>query len=397
MTEYIYLLQEREFIKTNENIYKIGKTKQENLKRIGNYDNGSILICQFRCNDCNKLEKELKTLFREKYDLQKDIGNEYFKGNCDDMRDDIYNYIKNEIRKESIVIDDVIDDDETIISKEHLNEIENMFPCYKDDECFGGKKKLVKICIEENINGTVLSVYFIDDKILSETHRNISSEDESKYYNKLIKRKKIINNEIYDVNNKKFIDSLINSKIKIKIYSEKIGDIIEKFNIYKYKWCKIGYVIDNIILNNCILNNVIYCDYIGYTLYIDFTIPYYDNIQPEHVKKKIMIMKINDDVYDYSFLRKYTPYVIEFNDNNEYYLYNRDYQIIDKNKNIYYIENFKGNQIYLYNDSSNPIRPCHTKERMKNLLNDMNSRYKNLTINKICLNMNEYTYHILNS
>jgi len=32
MTEYIYLLQTREFIKTNENIYKIGKTKQENLK-----------------------------------------------------------------------------------------------------------------------------------------------------------------------------------------------------------------------------------------------------------------------------------------------------------------------------------------------------------------------------
>ena len=29
---YIYLLQEREFLKTNENIYKIGKTMQENLK-----------------------------------------------------------------------------------------------------------------------------------------------------------------------------------------------------------------------------------------------------------------------------------------------------------------------------------------------------------------------------
>jgi len=34
MIGYIYLLQEREFIKTKENIYKLGKTKQENLKRI---------------------------------------------------------------------------------------------------------------------------------------------------------------------------------------------------------------------------------------------------------------------------------------------------------------------------------------------------------------------------
>ena len=26
-----------------------------------------------------------------------------------------------------------------------LDETKEMFPCYKDDECFGGKKKLVKI------------------------------------------------------------------------------------------------------------------------------------------------------------------------------------------------------------------------------------------------------------
>ena len=70
MTEYIYLLKTREFIKTNENIYKIGKTKQENLKRIGNYDNVLILICQFKCDDCNKIEKELIKLL-EKNRLQK--------------------------------------------------------------------------------------------------------------------------------------------------------------------------------------------------------------------------------------------------------------------------------------------------------------------------------------
>lgn len=33
-SQYIYLLQEREFIKTKENIYKIGKTKQVNNNRI---------------------------------------------------------------------------------------------------------------------------------------------------------------------------------------------------------------------------------------------------------------------------------------------------------------------------------------------------------------------------
>ena len=42
--EFIYLIKEREFIKTKEPIYKIGKTKQENLQRIKSYPNGSILL-----------------------------------------------------------------------------------------------------------------------------------------------------------------------------------------------------------------------------------------------------------------------------------------------------------------------------------------------------------------
>ena len=80
MAQYIYLLHEREFIKTNENIYKIGKTKQENLKRICNYPNGTKLLLQIICNDCDNLEKLIINIFKEKFILQKEIGNEYFKG-----------------------------------------------------------------------------------------------------------------------------------------------------------------------------------------------------------------------------------------------------------------------------------------------------------------------------
>jgi len=44
--EYIYLIREREFIKTNEPIYKIGKTKQPCLNRLYNYPKGTALIFQ---------------------------------------------------------------------------------------------------------------------------------------------------------------------------------------------------------------------------------------------------------------------------------------------------------------------------------------------------------------
>ena len=59
MIGYIYLLQERAFIKTKENIYKLGKTKQENLKRIQNYPNGTKLNIQLECENCDINEKNL--------------------------------------------------------------------------------------------------------------------------------------------------------------------------------------------------------------------------------------------------------------------------------------------------------------------------------------------------
>jgi hypothetical protein len=109
--EYIYLLQEREFIRTNEPIYKIGKTKQECLKRICNYPNGTKLLIQILCNDCDKYEKELINKFKELFIHKREIGNEYFKGDHYKMIETIYNLIwefdiknrnKNEIKIENI-------------------------------------------------------------------------------------------------------------------------------------------------------------------------------------------------------------------------------------------------------------------------------------------------------
>ena len=89
-TEYVYLLQEVEFIKSGEPIYKIGKTRQENTKRISGYPKGSVLLLQIKCKGCDIIEKEIKTLFIKKYEQYKTRGIEYFRGNAEEMRDDIY-------------------------------------------------------------------------------------------------------------------------------------------------------------------------------------------------------------------------------------------------------------------------------------------------------------------
>jgi hypothetical protein len=94
---YIYLLKEREFLKTNENIYKIGKTTQKNYDRFKQYPNGSILLYQTICDNCHTLERELLSIFKNKFIHRKDIGNEYFEGSYSDMIDIIANKANNKL------------------------------------------------------------------------------------------------------------------------------------------------------------------------------------------------------------------------------------------------------------------------------------------------------------
>ena len=94
--EFIYLIKEREFIKTKEPIYKIGKTKQENLQRIKSYPNGSILLLYIITNDCDKNEKLIIQKFKQHFIHKKDIGNEYFMGDYNHMINIILSIISNE-------------------------------------------------------------------------------------------------------------------------------------------------------------------------------------------------------------------------------------------------------------------------------------------------------------
>ena len=120
---YIYLLQEREFIKTNENIYKIGKSNAKNLTRFKQYPKNSVLLFQSICNNCNIMEKIIIKVFKKKFIRRKDIGNEYFEGDYEKMiniinlkirkyKKLINKYIKNEdIKGEDIKGEDIKGED----------------------------------------------------------------------------------------------------------------------------------------------------------------------------------------------------------------------------------------------------------------------------------------------
>lgn len=78
---YLYIIKEREFIKLNENIYKIGRTK-DIIKRYKQYPKNSIIIYSVMLKKYHELEKKwLMNLNQNKNIINRnDIGREYFEG-----------------------------------------------------------------------------------------------------------------------------------------------------------------------------------------------------------------------------------------------------------------------------------------------------------------------------
>ena len=88
---FIYLLQEREFINSGDPIYKLGKTSNPK-NRMSSYPKGSMILFLTLCNDCGIAEREILFKFRQIFISRSDIGSEYFYGNKFDMLRVLYNF-----------------------------------------------------------------------------------------------------------------------------------------------------------------------------------------------------------------------------------------------------------------------------------------------------------------
>jgi allantoicase len=95
-TDYIYLLHEREFVKTNEKVFKVGRTSKLNHVRFNQYPKGSVLLFQTICKNSKKMETLILKKFRKQFIPRKDIGNEYFEGDYKNMIDIIHFAVKDE-------------------------------------------------------------------------------------------------------------------------------------------------------------------------------------------------------------------------------------------------------------------------------------------------------------
>lgn len=93
-SEFIYILQEREFHNNNENVYKVGRTKGFK-NRMGCYPKGSKIKLVYPCEDSENIEKELLNIFDLLFCKRTDIGNEYYQGKIKDMCSTVTVFISN--------------------------------------------------------------------------------------------------------------------------------------------------------------------------------------------------------------------------------------------------------------------------------------------------------------
>ena len=102
---FIYFLKciqikEKQDIDSCSSIYKIGKSTQENTRRVKSYPSGSHLLLQVACTDCHSMETFLIQEFKNLFILSR--GREYFRGDVFKMINLIFCVIQNEVNPNNV-------------------------------------------------------------------------------------------------------------------------------------------------------------------------------------------------------------------------------------------------------------------------------------------------------
>ena len=423
MSQYIYLIKPREFVRINEKVYKIGKSKQARLSRIKSYPKGTELILQIQFPNCGTAErhliKQFRTLFKEYRDSDGEkLGNEYFVGDVKEMSKAVLEYHSLIVHKNETLNDVVKDAKETNIAilrqkaidelheciciddeveteneNEDENEIIEQFPNYKQDVAYGGKKRL--ICLESIYRNTSFHIHFIhsdtlDPEIICRTLYTISIDldfdpDKQLYncYKKMFTKKVIEMNKILNLN-KTLINAIIKCKSKINVLAlenNTYTDIRLKENS--------DHMIKLLFGSNCVVNDKwsgIYHKWNG----IEY-VHIYTNKEDIHgsMYNVVILARINKKRYSKDYLRKYLPYCVEINKtNNSFYMLNRDYEYIGMDTKSPPFQDYKNyNRIYLYKDGTQPFDNDNYKIYI--------SKYNKITRELSCINPNPNTVKAL--
>lgn len=240
---YIYIIQIREHLNTN--IYKIGKTKQDNLKRFKQYPKGSKFISQYDCFDCDIVERNIITMFKNKYVQRTEYGVEYFEGNLTDMKDDIYGATKENILKNT--------------------QTQAIIDWIQDDILLDGKNQYIKF-VEEDTGGAFKTpvVLYLNKQKKCEKFTNNFVDQLSIY-----KFWELCVGQYHNINDKSFIDKLnaLKGKLHVKNFDRFvkyyfIDNSIDYTNVISYTSDTYEKLLilfgDNIVNEKFVISEIVY-------------------------------------------------------------------------------------------------------------------------------------------
>lgn len=250
---------------------------------------------------------------------------------------------------------------------------------------------LLKVNIREYHDGHIVK-FMTKSGYVDKEDEDDSYEDEysidtrfdeymKEYIKDLINNKVLEDDRIYNLYDINFIERVneYKKKINLAISSKHSKELNRNWRIRFYNMIVI------LFHNNTIINN----KYYACQIMSKVNNKPYLYIGECSINLCINYIKIRENLYDSDYLREYLPYIIEANDNNEYYIINRDYEYIELNaKYIDKPNNTNWVRTYLFNDNTKPWIDIES-------FNKYIISLKDLVKNKRCLNMDKNTAEIL--
>lgn len=129
--ETVYLAHLKQFVDTNQPVYKIGKSCQEHITRFRAYPKGCLLKMHIAVNNSDVVERQIISIFKQSFIFRHDLGHEYFEGDIVEMKQKMLNIgiLCDKLLPNTIVTEEITqsisNETDRIIAEENVCEVDS--------------------------------------------------------------------------------------------------------------------------------------------------------------------------------------------------------------------------------------------------------------------------------
>lgn len=95
--DYVFLVQEREFLRLNEQTYRVGKSTSPINRLLSHYPSGSRWILFCNVSDCHKVFDCICNVFDHLFEKRLEYGEHYYSGRLEAMKREFFMCVTNDL------------------------------------------------------------------------------------------------------------------------------------------------------------------------------------------------------------------------------------------------------------------------------------------------------------